>query len=73
MRFSEVPTNIMPAQRIDGRPFVIWCGAPFYHMPRTEDFGETGFKAHEGVALTTWSGIDLVPHNLWYKTPFYPR
>jgi hypothetical protein len=72
LRFIDLPYYFSnPPARIDGEPVAIWHSVPFLHVPRSEDFGARGYTAADGLTLTMWSGFDLMPHNLWDKTPFY--
>jgi hypothetical protein len=58
-------------EKTAGKAVVLWHQAGLQHIPRTEDFGAEGYDAYAGTALIHWAGFDLMPHNLWHKTPFY--
>jgi hypothetical protein len=73
LKFIDVPTYAERARPLDGQPLAIWTTAALHHVPRTEDFGPIGYEASQGVALTMWAGFDLMPHNLWDRTPLYSR
>ena len=60
------------ARPLAGQPLALWVSAALHHVPRTEDFGADGYAASQGVALAMWTGFDLMPHNLWDKTPLFP-
>jgi Cu2+-containing amine oxidase len=51
---------------------VIWHQAGLNHIVRNEDYGVSGRK-EEGAAINSWTGFDLVPSNLWHRTPFLDR
>jgi Cu2+-containing amine oxidase len=71
LRFQLLPSYVQHPEPITRHAVAIWHSAPFQHIPRSEDFGPRQYRANEGLALTMFSGFDLVPHNLWDKTPFY--
>jgi Cu2+-containing amine oxidase len=73
LRFVDVPKNVAKPEPIEGRAVAIWHQSGFNHIPRTEDFGSSGYNAFEGVAVTAWTGFDLVPVDLWHQTPFLNR
>jgi hypothetical protein len=73
LRFVDVPKNVKNPERIDGKAVVIWHTAGLNHIPRTEDFGVRGYSSQNGVAITQWTGFDLVPVDLWHQTPFLQR
>lgn len=61
-------------QTLAAHPKVVWIKSAYNHIPRYEDLGFApgeGFDANAGVALTTFTGFDLVPRNLFWKTPLY--
>jgi hypothetical protein len=58
-------------EKTGGKAVVLWHQAGLNHIPRSEDFGQNGFVADEGTAIVHWAGFDLMPHNLWHKTPFF--
>lgn len=72
LRFIDVPNYVELARPLGGQPLAIWTTAALHHIPRTEDFGAVGYNASQGLALAMWTGFDLMPHNLWDKTPLYP-
>lgn len=73
LRFLDVPRVVRQPLQIQNQAVVIWHSVPFQHIPRTEDFGPSGNNAWDGLALTMWAGFDLMPHNLWDKTPLFKR
>ena len=72
LRYLDVLNYVELARPLAGQPLAIWTTAALHHIPRTEDFGPEGYTASQGVALAMWAGFDLMPHNLWDKTPLYP-
>ncbi len=72
LRYLDVLNYVELARPLAGQPVAIWTTAALHHIPRTEDFGPEGYTASQGVALAMWAGFDLMPHNLWDKTPLYP-
>ena len=58
------------------RDVVLWYMSSALHVPRGEDGHLTAegqvMKGMTGVALTSWSGFDLRPRNLFTTTPIYP-
>lgn len=72
LRFVDVPTYAEHARPFEGQPVAIWTTAAIQHVPRTEDFGPVGYDASQGLAITMWAGFDLMPHNLWDRTPLTP-
>ncbi len=73
LAFVDVPDNVAQPEPIEHQPTVIWYTAGANHMPRTEDFGQNGFRRRDGVAIAMWAGFDLMPHDVWDKTPFLRR
>jgi primary-amine oxidase len=71
LRFIDVPTYVELGRVLDGEPLAIWATAPVQHIPRTEDFGPIDYDTFQGLALVMWTGFDLMPHNLWDRTPLY--
>jgi hypothetical protein len=72
LRYMDVLNYVDLARPLAGQPVAIWTTAALHHIPRTEDFGANGYTASQGVALAMWVGFDLMPHNLWDRTPLYP-
>jgi len=70
LKFVEVPINLQDPEPTDGRGVVVWHNSSLQHIPRGEDFGPTGYVANNGAAPLSYSGFDLLPVNLWHKTPF---
>jgi len=70
-RFVEIADYVRNREPIEGHAVALWHTTALHHIPRTEDFGPEGYKAWEGVALTMWTGFDLMPHNLWDRTPLF--
>jgi Cu2+-containing amine oxidase len=54
-----------------GEP-VVWFLAAVNHTPRDEDYGLRRYDPSQGVAITTWTGFDLKPRNLFSSSPLYP-
>lgn len=73
LRFREVNEYVRNPEPLEGHPLALWTATALHHIPRTEDFGAAGFNASEGVAIMMWTGFDLMPHNLWDKTPLFER
>jgi Cu2+-containing amine oxidase len=73
LRFVDVPKNVAKPEAIEGKAVVVWHQSGLNHIPRTEDFGRSGYNAFEGVAVAAWTGFDLVPVDLWHQTPFLNR
>jgi hypothetical protein len=71
LRFIDLPSYVDDPRPLDGQPVAIWTTSAMHHVPRTEDFGPVGYDTYGGLALTMWAGFDLMPHNLWDKTPLY--
>jgi Cu2+-containing amine oxidase len=71
LRFIDVPEYVRTPEPIDGAAVAIWHSTALHHVPRTEDFGAQGYDTYQGLALTMWTGFDLMPHNLWDKTPLF--
>jgi hypothetical protein len=71
LKYIDVPTYVALARPLDGQALAIWATAAVHHVPRTEDFGPIDYDASQGLAITMWTGFDLMPHNLWDKTPLY--
>lgn len=72
LRFIDVPAYAQDARPLAGQPVAIWTTAAIQHVPRTEDFGPVGYYPSQGLAITMWAGFDLMPHNLWDRTPLLP-
>ncbi|MCG8648696.1 MAG: hypothetical protein MI861_02625, partial [Pirellulales bacterium] len=71
-RFHELPSYVQNPRPIAKRASVIWCKATLVHRARDEDFGVANHQRYLGVALTSWTGYDLVPRNFFSTTPLYP-
>ncbi len=71
--FVDIASYISNPEPIDGKPVAIWHTTALHHIPRTEDFGAVGYNAGDGLAIMMWTGFDLMPHNLWDKTPLFSR
>ena len=71
LQFIEVDQYVRDHESIDNQATAIWHSVPFQHVPGTEDFGPRDYNTSEGLTLTMWSGFDLLPHNLWDKTPLF--
>ena len=62
------------SESLNGFRKVVWHKSAYNHIPRYEDLGfsaNSGFSRNEGVALTNYTGFDLVPRNLMFTTPTY--
>jgi len=70
-RFVEIADYVRNREPLDGYPVVLWHSTALHHVPRTEDFGAKGYNTWDGLAITMWTGFDLMPHNLWGQTPLY--
>jgi Copper amine oxidase, enzyme domain len=73
LKFVDVPDNIRRPEPTMNKATVLWYTSAVNHMPRTEDFGAVGYHRRDGVAIAMWTGFDLMPHDLWDKTPFLER
>lgn len=61
-------------EALAGHRKVVWHKSAFNHIPRFEDLGfgaGNAFSANQGIALAVYTGFDLVPRNLMFKTPLY--
>ena len=66
--------NYANGESLAGHRKVVWHKSAYNHIPRYEDLGfgaNNSFDADQGVALTNYTGFDLVPRNLFFKTPTY--
>lgn len=72
-RYHDLPLNLQSPEPIDGEPVVVWHNSGVFHIPRGEDFGPVGYLSTAGAAIPSYAGFDLVPVNLWHKTPFLDR
>ncbi|MGI9421570.1 MAG: hypothetical protein ACR2PA_00065 [Hyphomicrobiaceae bacterium] len=73
LRYVDLPDNIEAPEPITDKAVVVWHNAGLHHIPRGEDFGATNYRAADGAAINSYAGFDLVPVNLWDKTPFLKR
>lgn len=73
LKYVDLPGNLAVPEPIEGKPVVVWHNASHFHVPRGEDFGEQGYVASRGTAINAFVGFDLVPVDLWHKTPFLER
>ena len=73
LKFIDLPENTTVPEPITHKRDVIWYSSAVSHMPRTEDFGPYGYHRREGVAIAMWTGFDLIPRDLWDKTPLLQR
>jgi Cu2+-containing amine oxidase len=73
LKFIDLPENTTVPEPITHKRDVIWYSSAVSHMPRTEDFGPYGYHRREGVAIVMWTGFDLIPRDLWDKTPLLQR
>jgi hypothetical protein len=70
-RFAEIADYARNPEPLDGHAVALWTATALHHIPRTEDFGAKDYNASEGSAIMMWTGFDLMPHNLWDKTPLF--
>ena len=59
---------------LGGNRKVVWYKSAFNHVPRYEDLGfglNNSFSSDQGVASTVFTGFDLMPRNLMFKSPLY--
>jgi Cu2+-containing amine oxidase len=73
--YLQLPKFVSQKRRIEDTNVVLWYMSPAYHLPRDEDgvfINPAGRAQVRGVAMTTWSGFDMRPRNLFDKTPLYP-
>lgn len=73
LRYVDLPRNIEVPEPLAGKPIVVWHNSSHFHVPRGEDFGAEGYVAQAGTAINSFIGFDLVPADLWHKTPFLAR
>jgi Cu2+-containing amine oxidase len=72
---SQFAASMLPSYtgtNVANSDVVLWIKTPLHHMPRDED-GLTGTGSVNGTAHVMWSGLALVPHNLFSCSPFYPN
>jgi Cu2+-containing amine oxidase len=73
--YCQVPHYAKQGRNVEDTDVVIWYMSSAYHLPRDEDgifLNPRGLMQVRGVALTTWSGLEMQPHNLFDSSPFYP-
>lgn len=71
--FTEVH-DYADGESLAGERKVIWHKSAYNHLPRFEDLGfgqNNSFNSNRGVALTNYTGFDLIPRNLLFVTPTY--
>ena len=73
LKYVDLPGNLSAPETIGDGPLVVWHNSSLFHVPRGEDFGDVNYMSDEGVAINAYAGFDLVPVNLWHKTPFLKR
>ena len=73
LKFVDLPGNISVPEQLEDEAVALWHNSGLFHIPRGEDFGEMDYFANEGAAINSYAGFDLVPVNLWHKTPFLKR
>ena len=73
LRFVDVAGNTSEPEPIAGNAVVLWHNSELFHIPRGEDFGRVGYDRDAGAAINSYAGFDLIPVNLWHKTPFLDR
>ena len=71
--YLDLPDVLADPEPLNEEPVVIWHNSGLFHIPRGEDFGPVGYRRGDGAALVSYAGFDLVPVNLWHKTPFLER
>lgn len=73
LKYVDLPGNIEVPESIKEKSVVLWHNSSLFHIPRGEDFGPKGYYSNDGAAINAYAGFDLVPVNLWHKTPFVDR
>ena len=71
--YLDLPGVLADPEPLSGEPVVIWHNSGLLHIPRGEDFGPVGYWQRDGAAVVSYAGFDLVPVNIWHKTPFLER
>lgn len=69
---KDLPAYAANAQNVANNDVVVWYMGAVHHAPRAED-GELVNGRIEGAAQVMWTGWLLKPHNLFDRTPLYPR
>jgi Cu2+-containing amine oxidase len=73
--YCHLPKYVKAGRSVEDTDVVIWYMSAAYHLPRDEDgifINPRGSAEVRGVALTSWSGLELRPRNLFDKSPLYP-
>ncbi|HYV40124.1 MAG TPA: hypothetical protein VE988_30850, partial [Gemmataceae bacterium] len=73
--YCHLPNYVKKGRSITDTDVVIWYMSSAYHVPRDEDgifINARGQIEIRGVALTTWSGLEMRPRNLFDQSPLYP-
>ena len=73
LKYVDLPDSVDSPESIEGQPVVIWHSAGLYHIPRGEDFGPVDYVRNDGAAISSYVGFDLLPVDLWHRTPFLTR
>ncbi len=71
--YTEIQSYVN-GESLAGQRKVVWHKSGYNHIPRYEDLGigtNDTFDKNLGVAITNFTGFDLVPRNLLFKTPTY--
>jgi len=73
--YGQLPEYVKAGRGVADTDVVIWYMSSAYHLPRDEDGVFTNPRGDvevRGVAITTWSGLEMRPRNLFDKSPLYP-
>lgn len=69
---KDLPAYAANGENVANNDVVVWYMGAVHHAPRAED-GELVNGRIEGAAQMMWTGWLLKPHNLFDRTPLYPR
>jgi len=61
LAYRDVAWCAAHAEPLEGHAPVVWVQSGFAHVPRGEDFGRVGDDNAQGVAVTMWAGVTLMP------------
>ena len=68
---KNLPSYIAGSPSIANRDLVVWYKGSLHHHPRDEDGVFNGSGVWIGTADVMWTGLMLVPHNLFDCSPFF--
>jgi len=71
----DLPTYIESRQSTDDKDLVIWYTGSEHHDGCEESPGSNECNSRDedfNTVQVLWTGFDLIPNNLFNKTPFYP-